>query len=239
MLTKTRGRYMGLITYDFVEEFVLYCLADLFQSNYKNEDIYTKHSLDNLDYFRNIQNEYLTVQEEDRFIRFIISFNEVIPKIQIIINKDNNKLCRVYVCNDLKKLGAYFDINDEQIINLVNLSSELITNITNRIKQLQIAEKENPITVHNIDTIISDKINMNCKNLLDSMDAHLYTTYYGFCLIVYYGKIMIKQTRYRFVKEEIKKDKNYDEEESVKVFINNSLEDFIKKQEEKEKRSYK
>ena len=141
MLTKTRGRYMGLITYDFVEEFVLYCLADLFQSNYKNEDIYTKHSLDNLDYFRNIQNEYLTVQEEDRFIRFIISFNEVIPKIQIIINKDNNKLCRVYVCNDLKKLGAYFDINDEQIINLVNLDSELITNITNRIKQLQIAEK--------------------------------------------------------------------------------------------------
>lgn len=230
---------MGLITYDFVEEFVLYYLADLFKSQYKNDDIYTKHSLDNLDYFRKIQNKHLAIKEEDRFIRLIISFNPDIPKIQIIINKDNNKLCRVYVSNDFIKLGTSFDINDEQIINLINLQPQNITTITNRIRIIQKAEKENQIIVPDIEKIISEFINLNNKSLSETMVAHFYTTYYGFCLIIYYGKVTITQTRYRFVKEEMKKENNYNEEENIKLFIRNSLENFIKKQKSKEKRVYK
>ena len=92
---------MELITYDFVEEFVLNYLGNLFKSKCKNDEIYTNHSLENLDYFRTIKKENLTIKEEDRFIQLTISLNMDIPKIQIIINKDNNRLCRVYVNNDV------------------------------------------------------------------------------------------------------------------------------------------
>ncbi len=224
---------MELLTYDFVEEFVLNYLGNLFKSKCKNDELYTNHSLENLDYFRTIKKENLLIKEEDRFIRLIISFSMNIPKIQIIINKDNNRLCRVYVSNDFKKLGSYFDIDDEQIINLLNLDSQKVINIEARINQIKKAEKENPILVPDIDTRISEFINRNKQRLADQMVANFHSTYYGFCLIIYYGKITIKQTRYRFVKETMKKEQNYDEVESVKLFIQNSLEDFIKKQEKK------
>ena len=224
---------MELITYDFVEEFVLNYLGNLFKSKCKNDEIYTNHSLENLDYFRTIKKENLTIKEEDRFIQLTISLNMNIPKIQIIINKDNNRLCRVYVNNDPKKFLTSFDIDDEQIINLLNLDSQKVINIETRINQIKEAEKENPILVPDIDTRISEFINRNKQRLVDQMVANFHSTYYGFCLIIYYGKITIKQTRYRFVKETMKKEQNYDEVESVKLFIQNSLEDFIKKQEKK------
>ena len=224
---------MELITYDFVEEFVLNYLGNLFKSKCKNDEIYTNHSLENLDYFRTIKKENLTIKEEDRFIQLTISLNMNIPKIQIIINKDNNRLCRVYVNNDPKKFLTSFDIDDEQIINLLNLDSQKVINIETRINQIKEAEKENPILVPDIDTRISEFINQNKQRLADHMVANFHSTYYGFCLIIYYGKITIKQTRYRFVKETMKKEQNYDEVESVKLFIQNSLEDFIKKQEKK------
>lgn len=224
---------MELITYDFVEEFVLNYLGNLFKSKCKNDEIYTNHSLENLDYFRTIKKENLTIKEEDRFIQLTISLNMNIPKIQIIINKDNNRLCRVYVNNDSNKFLTSFDIDDEQIINLINLDSQKVINIETRINQIKEAEEENPILVPDIDTRISEFINQNKQRLADLMVANCHSTYYGFCLIIYYGKITIKQTRYRFVKETMKKEQNYDEVESVILFIQNSLEDFIKKQEKK------
>lgn len=224
---------MELITYDFVEEFVLNYLGNLFKSKCKNDEIYTNHSLENLDYFRTIKKENLTIKEEDRFIQLTISLNMNIPKIQIIINKDNNRLCRVYVNNDSNKFLTSFDIDDEQIINLINLDSQKVINIETRINQIKEAEEENPILVPDIDTRISEFIKQNKQRLADLMVANFHSTYYGFCLIIYYGKITIKQTRYRFVKETMKKEQNYDEVESVKLFIQNSLEDFIKKQEKK------
>ena len=222
---------MAFISYDFVDEYVSNFLSNLFQTKHHDEEIYRKHSLENLDFFRNIKNDFVVIKEESRFINIRICFNSIIPNIQIFINKDNNRLSRVYINNYDNKLGPMFDIDDEKIIDLINLQPQLISNMTNIIIQIKENEKENLVLVSQISDFISETINQRNQKLKEKISAEVFPTYYGFCLILTTGRLKVLQIRYRFNKNTIKKSEAVTDEKLQK-FVEKKVDHFIKEQEQ-------
>ena len=217
-----------LLTYDFVEEYVLNRLSDLFQSKYSYEDSFRKHSIDNLNLYRNIKKDFVTIKEESLYIRIKIRLAEAIPLVQIIVNKENHKLCRVYVSNDEKKLGNCFNINDEKIFDLINLSRSTISSISQDIIHIKNNEELN-IPLSNLATeLLLDSIEQKNKELKNQIKGTVVPTYYGFCLILTSDK-NITTCRYRFEQEELKKHKSEHKDNILQVFINKSISIYIKK----------
>lgn len=215
-----------IIEYDFCNEYILYSLSQLFKSNYTEEQSFFKHSLDNFDYYRNIKQENVIIIEESLFIRIKIHFN-ALPLIQVIINKENHKLCRVYVSNDEKKLGKYFYINDNRIIELINLSTEVQRRILINFEQIKKDEIANSFLISNsihgyLNKLVIEK---NQLNKID-MNANLFPTFYGVCLILEVFKSKQLQNRYRFLREDFKNSSNNDI--ILKNFIQNKINSFIK-----------
>ncbi|MBO4705484.1 MAG: hypothetical protein J5647_07095 [Spirochaetaceae bacterium] len=112
--------------FDSVDKYIFELLKFDFDENIPNSKLYYCHVLENLDMYRNTQSKNVTVTEHDRYIRLVYSPSSDLPKIQIMINKDNNMANRVYVSDNETELGDCFYISDSKVFKLLNLSDEKI-----------------------------------------------------------------------------------------------------------------
>ena len=214
------------IEYDFSNEYILYSLSQLFKSNYSEEESFFKHSLDNLDYYRNIKYSHIEINEESLFIRIKINCTNC-PRVKVIWNKENHKVCRVYVSNDEKKLGNSFYINDDKILELINLPGKVQKDIFLKVEQLKKEETANTWLITDskikyLEKLVSDK---NQENKTD-IKATLFPTFYGVCLILECSKPKQVKKRYRFLKDDFKN--STDLESKLQKVINNKINGFLR-----------